>query len=107
MGSVLSGTADANSEVCLHLFSQTAEDLTIFLMDHGIDFQQAERRLKMSGGEFIRMPAFRLVDDGIQLELIVFSDSDRRHPPLSPVDGRPMRRANIAEVASLAASLES
>ena len=107
VGSVLSGTADANSEICLHLFSQTAEDLTIFLMDRGVEFQQTERRLKMSSGEFVRMPAFRLVADGAQLELIVFSDSDRRHPPLSPVDGRPMRRANIAEVASLAARLES
>ena len=107
VGSVLTGTADANSEVCLHVFAQTAEDLAIFLMNHAIDYQQTERRVRMSSAESVRMPAFRFVADGVQLELVVFSESDRRHPPLSPVDGRPMRRANLAEVANLAASFES
>lgn len=107
VGAVLSGTADANSDVCLHVFARTAEEVAIFLMDHGIDYEQTERRLKMRSTEFVRMPAFRFLVDGIPLELIVFSESDRRHPPLSPVDGRPMRRANIAEVATLAASSES
>lgn len=106
VGPVLTGTADANSDVCLHVFARTAEDVAFYLLDRGIDYQQTERRLKMSTAEFIRMPAFRFLANGIQLELIVFSESDRRHPPLSPVDGRPMRRANIAEVATLADSTE-
>lgn len=106
VGPVLTGTADANSDICLHVFARTAEEVAIFLMDHGVDYQQTERRLKMSSEEFIRMPAFRFLVDGSQVELIVFTESDRRHPPLSPVDGRPMRRANLAEVATLAASFE-
>lgn len=107
VGPVLTGTADANSEIWLHVFARTVEEVSIFLMDHGIAYQLAERRLKMSDADVVRMPAFRFIVDGNQVELIVFSESDRRHPPLSPVDGRPMRRANLAEVATLAASSES
>ncbi|MDX1513045.1 MAG: hypothetical protein R3174_04810 [Gammaproteobacteria bacterium] len=107
VGPVLTGTADANSEVCLHVFATTAEEVAIFLMEHGIEYQQTDRRLKMGNAEFIRMPGYRFLADGVQLELIVFSESHRRHPPLSPVDGRPMRRANITEVATLAESFET
>ena len=106
VGPVLIGTADANSEICLHVFAQTAEEVAIFLMDCAIEHQQAEKRLRMSSNETLRMPSFRFFADGMQIEVVVFSESGRRHPPLSPVDGRPVRRANIDEVASLTASLE-
>ncbi len=106
VGPVLTGTADANSEICLHVFAQTAEEVAIFLMDNGIEHEQAEKRLRMSSNEILRMPSFRFFADGVQIELVVFPESGRRHPPLSPVDGRPVRRANIDEVASLTTPLD-
>jgi hypothetical protein len=106
VGPVLTGTADENSEICLHLFAQTAEDIAIFLLENGIEHEPSERKLKMGASDTVRMPAFRFVADGHAVELIVFPDSGRRHPPLSPIDGRPMRRANLAEVASLAVADE-
>jgi hypothetical protein len=106
VGPVLSGTADENSEICLHLFAQTAEDIAIFLLENGIEHEPSERKLKMGAADTVRMPAFRFVADGHTVELVVFPDSGRRHPPLSPIDGRPMRRANLAEVASLAVTDE-
>lgn len=102
VGPVLTGTADENSEICLYLFAQTAEDVVIFLMENGIEHEPTERRLKMGASETVRMPAFRFLADGRPIELIVFPDSGRRHPPVSPIDGRLMRRANFNEVASLA-----
>jgi hypothetical protein len=106
VGPVLSGTADENSEVCLHLFAQTAEDVAIFLLENGIEHEACERKLRMGAAETVRMPAFRFLADGRPVELVVFPDSGRRHPPLSPIDGRPMRRANLAEVTSLAVTDE-
>lgn len=106
VGPVLTGTADKNSDICLHVFAQTAEDVTLFLMENGIEHQPAERRLKMGAADTVRMPAFRFLADGRPIELVVFPDTGRRHPPLSPIDGRPMRRANLAEVASLAVTDE-
>ena len=102
VGPVLTGTADENSEICLHVFAQTAEDIAIFLLEHGIEHEPSERKLKMGAADTVRMPAFRFLADGRPVELVVFPDSGRRHPPLSPIDGRPMRRANLAEVTSLA-----
>lgn len=101
VGPVLTGTADANSEISLHVFAQTAEDVAIFLLENGIEHEPSERRLKMAAAETVRMPAFRFLADGRPIELVVFPDSGRRHPPLSPIDGKPMRRANLAEVTSL------
>ena len=49
-----------------------------------------------------RLPAFRFVAGVSPVELVVFPDRVRRRVPLSPVDGRPMRRAKLAEVAALA-----
>lgn len=106
VGPVLTGSADENSEISLHVFAQTAEDVAIFLLENGIDHQCAERRVRMGAADTVRMPAFRFLADGKPIELVVFADSGRRHPPLSPVDGRPMRRANLSEVASLAVSDE-
>lgn len=106
VGPVLTGTADKNSDICLHVFAQTAEDVAMFLMEKGIEHEPAERRLKMGAADIVRMPAFRFLADGKPIELVVFPDSGRRHPPLSPIDGRPMRRANLAEVASLAVTDE-
>lgn len=102
VGPVLTGTADGNSEICLHVFAQTAEDVAIFLIENGIEHEPSERKLKMSAADTVRMPAFRFLADGRPIALVVFPDSGRRHPPLSPIDGRPMRRANLAEVVSLA-----
>jgi hypothetical protein len=106
VGPVLTGTADENSEICLHVFAQTAEDISIFLLENGIEHEPSERKLKMGAADTVRMPAFRFLADGRPIELVVFPDSGRRHPPLSPIDGRPMRRANLAEVTSLAVTDE-
>ncbi|HSS65536.1 MAG TPA: hypothetical protein VLS27_13970 [Gammaproteobacteria bacterium] len=106
VGPVLTGTADENSEICLHVFSQTAEDIAIFLIENGIEHEPSERKLRMGAADTVRMPAFRFFADGRPIELVVFPESGRRHPPLSPIDGRPMRRANLAEVAALAVTDE-
>ncbi len=101
-GPVLNGTADRHSEVCLHLFSDPPEAVAMFLLDRRIAFDQGEARLRFRAGAFERLPAFRFLAGEVQIELVVFSAWARRRPPLSPVDGRPMRRAKLAEVAALA-----
>jgi len=101
VGSVLSGTADRHSEICLHLFSDPPEAVAIFLLDNRIAHDQGEARVRFRANAEERLPAFRFIAGEPSVELIVFSDRNRRHIPLSPVDGRPMRRAKLAEVAAL------
>ena len=101
VGPVLSGTADRHSEICLHLFSDPPEAVAIFLLDNRIAHDQGEARLRFQADEHQRLPAFRFLAGDAQVEVVVFSARARRRVPLSPVDGRPMRRAKLAEVAAL------
>ena len=101
VGPVLSGTADRHSEICLHLFSDPPEDVAMFLLDRGIVHDQGEARVRFQADGHERLPAFRFLAGEVQVELVVFSARARRRTPLSPVDGRPMRRAKLAEVAAL------
>ena len=101
VGPVLSGMADRHSEICLHLFSDPPEAVAMFLLDNRIAHDQGEARLRFQADEYQRLPAFRFLAGEAPVELVVFSARARRRVPLSPVDGRPMRRAKLAEVAAL------
>lgn len=103
VGPVLSGSADRNSAVCLHLFADAAEEVGWRLMELGIPHRNTEQRLRMSTGEIERVPGFAFLAADIPVELLVFSGRTRRHTPLSPVDGKAMRRAAPAEVQRLVA----
>ncbi|MGI9335347.1 MAG: hypothetical protein ACR2RL_19545 [Gammaproteobacteria bacterium] len=100
-GPVLSGTADDNSPVTLHLFAESDEEVAIFLINQRVRHDSGERRLRIGAGEPARLACFSFVAAGIEIELIVFSGRFRRQQPLSPVDGRPMERANLARVQAL------
>ena len=101
VGPVLSGTADPHSAVSLHLFADSAEEVGFTLMERGIPHRNSEHRLRMSTGSVARVPGYSFLAGDVELELLVFSGRSRRHTPLSPVDGRAMRRASVAEVEKL------
>ena len=105
VGPVLSGAVDRHSEVCLHLFSDPPEDVAIFLLENRITHEQGEVRVRFDAGDPVRLPAFRFLAGESPVELIVFSARVRGRVPLSPVDGRPMRRARLAEVEALTEAL--
>ncbi len=100
VGAVLSGTATDYSQVTLHLFADTVEEVLFFLMDRQIPYQSSERRLRDAQG-YKQWPAVLFVYADADLEAVVLSPSSLRRPPLSPVDGRPMRRAKTSEVEAL------
>ncbi len=101
VGPVLDGTADQHSEVNLHLFADTVELVATFLMEQGIPNDLADRRLRMPDGGYVRVPEFRFLAGDVPMALTVFSGPAAYQPPLSPVDGRPIRRAALAEVEAL------
>jgi hypothetical protein len=102
VGSVLNGTADEHSEVCLHLFADTAEEVGLFLIDNGIPHEHGERVMRLASDDTWRLPTCRFMADDVPVELVVFAARARRRVPLSPVDGRPMQRAALPAVEALA-----
>lgn len=101
VGSVLSGTAGRHADVNLHLFADTSEEISMFLMDSKIPFQASHKRLRFTRDEWQEFPSFQFVAGDHAVELVVFPREGRREAPRSPVDGRPMYRANLAEVEAL------
>ena len=101
VGPVLLGTATEHDEVQLHVFSERAENVTFALLDRGVEYEVAERRIKISNDRVLAQPAVRFEMDAQPVEAIVFAVDGIRQAPVSPVDGKPLRRAARAEVEAL------
>jgi hypothetical protein len=103
VGPVLEGTADAFSEVNLHLFAESVEEVGHFLRERGVPAALGDRRLRVAGEIHVHQPEYRFVAGDVPVALTVFDRGASRQAPLSPVDGRPMRRAPLPEVERLLA----
>jgi predicted nucleotidyltransferase len=101
VGAVLSGTATEHSDVQLHLFTDTAESVALKLMDRRVPYEVTEKRVKMNAERVLAYPGVRFEMDDFEIEATVFPTDGIRQAPVSPVDGKPMRRANTFEVESL------
>ncbi len=104
VGPVLSGTATEHSEVQLHLFAERPEAVTIWLMDQGIRHEVTARRVKMNAERVLEYPGVSFEVDDQAIEATVFPTDGIRQAPVSPVDGRPMRRADVADLEALLAA---
>jgi predicted nucleotidyltransferase len=101
VGPVLTGTATEHSDVQLHLFTDSAESVALKLMDEHVPYEVTEKRVKMNSERILAYPGVRFEIDDHEIEATVFPTDGIRQAPVSPVDGKPMRRANAFEVESL------
>ncbi|MEY4847036.1 MAG: hypothetical protein RLZZ36_149 [Pseudomonadota bacterium] len=101
VGAVLTGTATAHDDVILHVFADRMEAITLRLLEHGVPFELAERRTRFNSERVVNQPSVRLEVDDQPVELVVFGIDGIRQAPVSPIDGKPMRRADANEVAAL------
>jgi len=106
VGPVLSGTASAHSEITLHLFADGSESVALHLMDRGIPHRIGERRMRYEPDRLVSYPVVQFGAGDKEIDAIVFPVNGIRQSPSSPVDGRPMRRADAAELESLLAAEE-
>lgn len=101
VGAVLAGTATEHADVQLHLFADSAEAVSFCLMDRGIDYEVTERRVKMNADRVLSRPGLRFELRNQQFDATVFPCDGIRQAPVSPVDGKPMRRADAADLEAL------
>ncbi|MGY6588946.1 MAG: hypothetical protein ACXIUB_11755 [Wenzhouxiangella sp.] len=104
VGPVLDGTADGFSRICLHVFSDDPDAVVHHLMEHGIPFEQERRRIRWHDGahRHIDVVVVQAGDDTVEMSLMIGRDA--LQPPLSPVDGQPIARANLDDVEALLAN---
>ncbi|MEO8444602.1 MAG: hypothetical protein ABI567_06325 [Gammaproteobacteria bacterium] len=101
VGDVLRGTATPHSAVDLHLFTDTPEAVASTLEVLGIGHRPVERRHRLRPDEAESFPGYRFGAHDCEFSSTVFPLRLRGHAPRSPVDGRPMHRASLKELAAL------
>jgi hypothetical protein len=107
VGPVLSGSATEHADIQLHLFADRPESVTLQLVDQGVAHQVTERRVRLSAERIKAFPGLRFAVGNRCVEATVFPQDGLRQAPVSPVDGKPMRRADAAELAALLEPEES
>lgn len=94
VGPVLAGTADENSAVNLHAFADSAEVVAMELADIGINYKAYERRLKSRRGQTELYSGFEFHHSNTAIQVTVFPIDGIRQAPMSPIDGKPMKRVD-------------
>jgi hypothetical protein len=100
---VLAGTATAHNDVQLHLFTDQPESVALNLLDRGVGHDVGEHRLRIDAERFQVFPSVQFEIDEHTIDATVFPVDGIRQAPISPVDGRPMRRADTEELETLLA----
>ena len=100
VGPVLHGTAEEHTPITLHIVASTMEEVGLFLLRFQIPYQVQDKRLHLAGDTHEIFPSYRFIAGQFEVEVVVFR-TGKPVTPLSPVDGKPMRRASLAEVTSL------
>jgi hypothetical protein len=101
VGPLLTGTATAHAGIALHLFADTPEAVALSLMDRGVPYEFGERRFRVQRDAVESYPEIRFGAGLHEVEATVFPKDGIRQAPPGPVDGKPMRRATLAEVEQL------
>ena len=102
-GSVLSGTAGTHSDINLHLFADSPEEVHLFMLESNVPCEQSQRRLRMDRDDYATHPSVRFLAGDIEVEAVIFPLNGLRQAPRSPLDGKPMARANLRRVEELLA----
>lgn len=93
-GSVLDGTAGRYAEIDIQLFTDSAKDVEIFLLNQKIDYQHSTPRSERAEA------VLTVHDDDTDINLVVYPANDER-VTFKTRDGRPRARARIATVRKL------
>ena len=101
VGPVLSGTVTPESAIQLHVCADTTEEIGLLLGEHNIPYDEKDKRMRYGGERQENCPMYRFTVDACVIEVYVFRREAMREAPLSPVDGRPMKRASLKELKAL------
>lgn len=101
VGSVLSGAVTAHSDVNIHVFADAPEEVAFVLMARKIPYELGERRIRYPDDRAEAMPAYTFMAGDVAVEATVFPAAGLRQAPSCPIDGRPLKRARMPELAAL------
>ena len=98
VGAVLDGTADSHSAVTLHVHTDENEAVDRLLTQNRMDYDVRSRRIRLDRHRDAEVSCYVFEADGLRFEVLALPYGVLRQAPLSPVDERPMKRANLAQL---------
>jgi len=101
VGSVLDGTANEHSRAGLHIFADSTESVILHFLENGKPFSEDQRQIRWYDGKHRTVPLVIFEQDGSTMELTIFEPVHLRQSPPCPINGKPQRRASLAEAKSL------
>lgn len=103
VGSVLTGTVREQSDIDIHLFAESPEEVELFLEERNIPFEPETVTIRY-GNEFHDYYHLYLEDEGVVIDCTVYDPAERYRKPKSSITGRPMERADAARLRKLVGS---
>lgn len=104
VGSVLAGAVTKRSDIDLHLFADSPEEVEEFLRERGIPFVPETVSVRR-GSEFREYPHIYLEEEGVEIECTVYLPEDIHRVPTSSITGRPMERADEKRLRAIIAKM--
>ena len=103
VGPVLYGTPCADTPVTLHVFCDEPEALVRHFLATGTRYLCGSHRVRLSRAHELECPAYAIESEDAEIEMVLFPADHLRQAPLSPLDGKPMRRAGIRQLEAMLA----
>ncbi len=102
-GSVLTGTATRHSDINLQLFTDSAKEVELFLLNSNTPYETSEKRVRLND-DALSVPTFTLQGESCEIRLAVFASEDVRKSAYDPIEGKPLERAKIKHLEILLAA---
>jgi len=100
VGSVLGGAVTERSDIDLHIFAESSEEIEEYLTEKGIPFEQDAVTIR-KGGEFHQYLHIYIEDEGTIIECSVYPLEDIHLRTKSSITGRPIERANAKKLTKI------
>jgi hypothetical protein len=102
VGSVLSGAVTSQSDIDIHLFAGSVEEVENLLERHGIGFETETVPIR-KGGKITDYTHIYLDDGGVVIECSVYPVEEKNIRTVSSITGKPMERATPKQLKKIIA----
>ncbi len=106
VGSVLGGAVTERSDIDLHLFAESSEEVEVYLKEKDITFEQDVVTIRR-GGEFFEYPHIYIEDEGTVIECSIYPPEDIHKRSKSSITGRAIERANAKKLRKIIEEMTS
>lgn len=106
VGSVLSGAVTERSDIDIHIFAETMEEVEEYLKEKGVPFEQNVVTIRR-GGEFFEYPHIYIEDEGTVIECSVYSPEDIHKRSKSSITGRAIERVDAKKLRKIIGEMTS